>query len=289
MPIFLTLLNNVAETYLQSLKKDLAKNDFGSALLIASISWGGLVILAVLFLLGDFHMPHDPAFYLLWFAMALLTSIKFAFFVIGLKNTNFLAANTLPNVAFVTTVIYAALFLREPLSALQLVAVIVAVIGTSLFFSWKGFSKIITANKGFLFILFSLFIAPFGSIFYKAAVLHTNSYAQFLTGRLVMDFAYYTLFFLVVFVFWYRKNPISQSFLLSSSFAGFAYIVGWTLTNLLDSWLIFLLPISLFTMLGTVSIPASYVIGKIKYKEKIKTKDAVGAVLIVGAVLLFLS
>lgn len=289
MPIFLTALNNIAETYLQSLKKDLAKNDFGSALLIASISWGGLTILGVVFFLGDFHMPSETAFYLYWFGVAFLTSIKFAFFVRGLKNTNFLAANALPNIAFVTTVIYAALFLHEPLSALQIAAILIAVIGALLFFNWKDFSKITATNKGLLFIVFSLIITPFGSIFYKAATLQTSSYTQFLAGRLVMDFTYYTLFFLLVFVFWYRKNPMSQSVLFSSSFVGVAYIVGWTLTNLLDSWLIFLLPISLFTMLGTVSIPASYVIGKIKYKEQIKTKDIVGAALVVLAVLLFLS
>jgi drug/metabolite transporter (DMT)-like permease len=286
MPVLLTLLNNVAETYLQSLKKDLAQDGFKTILLLVSISWASIPIALVLFLLGKFQMPADPLFYLLWLGVAVSASIKFAFFVIGLRNSKFLSANTLPNVAFVTTAIYAVLLLHESLSRAEVAAIIVAIAGTLFFFNWRSISTIFSENKGVGYILFSILLTPLGSIFYKSATLHTSSYAEFLSGRLVMDLGYYSLFFLLVFLLWYRKNPLKESASFGLSAAGIVYAAGWALTNLLDSWLIFLLPISLFTLLGTISIPVSYWIGRARYRERIEGEHVVGAILIAIAVVL---
>src|SRR5262249_18315720 len=129
---------------------------------------------------------------------------------------------------------------------------------------------------------------PLEYILYKAASEHTNSYHQFLTGRLIMDFFCYSLFFGMFFLFYYRKNPIPKILSFIRSESGKVYLLGHTFTEFLESWLIFKIPISLFTLLTTLSIPISYFIGKRKYRESLYWPNVFGSVLIALGVVLFL-
>lgn len=284
----LTLLNKAAQTYLQSVKKDLTKTGFESIILIASISWIGILILFGLIISGQFSLPMDPFFYVFWLALALVTTIQFILFVSGLIKTNFFAANSVAQISFVITIVYAVLFLHEPITLIQGIATTIALVGAMLFIKWRR-DKIATDsnNQGLLLILFSLFISPLGVIFYKAAVNHTSSYSQFLTGRLIMDALYYTLFMLVLFLVWYRKNPLPVISSYISSRAGLTFMIGSAALNLLDSWLIYKLSVINFTILGTITIVASYIIGRLKYKEKTSLRFAIGGILIMLGVILF--
>ncbi len=280
----LVVFNSVVQTYLQSLKRDLATNGFEAIILNASISWvGAPVILLALYLLGTLDLPDEPLFYILWVGVATITVVKFTFFVIGLQRSVFLAANTFAGLQFAMIALYAVIFLNETITGIQAVALAIAFLGALLFFRWRQPEH----NMGILLILFSILLAPLGSIFYKAASLHTNSYHQFLTGRLTMDIICYSSFLLLMFIFWYRRNPLPRIRAFLSTKQGFIYTAGWATTNLIDSWLIFSLPISLYAMLDTVSIPASYLIGRAKYKERISVRFGIGAVLIIVAIILF--
>lgn len=281
----LNLFNTIVLTYTNSLKKDLAKQGFEIILLIVSIAWVDLIVLAGVYFSGWFKMPSDPLFYLFWSGVTFVYTIQFTFFIIGLKHSVFLAANALPSVGFVVTTLYAVIFLQERLSFLQIGAVVLAVVGSMLFFDWK--SRTHVNNKGLLIILFSLVLSPFINIMYKAASIHTDSFSQFLTGRLVMDFVYYSLIFFLMFAFWYRKNPWPNTIKFFQSGKGWVYMILLVLVSLLDSWLIFLMPISLFTMLRTISVPTGYMVGNMKYKERIEARFVFGGIFIVAGVILF--
>lgn len=287
MFVFLTILNDVFQTYLESLKKDLGEEGFKMILMLALLSWAGIFIILWLLLRGVFQMPSDPLFYASWFGLTLLTEISFTLLLIGLLNSTFFAANSIRNISFVVTAIYAAVFLGERYSVIQAGAVAVTAAGSLLFFK-KGPKSYFKDNKGLFLILFSLLLTPLEYILYKSATLRTGSYYQFLTGRLVMDLVFFTLFFTVISVFWYRKNPFPAMASFAFRPLGVAFIIGTTATELLESWLIFKIPISLFTVLGTLSIPTAYFIGKLKYKEPFNKRYALGAMLIVFGVVLFL-
>lgn len=288
MFIAFALINEIFKTYLESLKRDLGEVGFRMILMIALNSWVGLCILAWLFLTNHFEMPVDPWFYVLWFGLAVLTEMSFAIFLLGMLNTTFFVASSLGNISFAITALYAGLFLHESYSPIQVGAILITAAGTLLFFKRGAYKKLFTENKGVLLILFSLVMTPLEYVFYKSATLHANSYYQFLTGRLAMDFVLYTLFFVAMSLFWYRKNPLPQIRAFVSSNTGKVYVGGHAATELLESWLIYYIPISLFTMLGTLSIPIAYLVGQKKYREPPNVRHIVGAVLVALGIVLFL-
>jgi len=283
--------NSIINTYLDSLKRDLSNDGFETIILILSIALiSSPVFLLVLLGLGKFHMPVDPTFYLLWFGLTLLTVVEFIMYIWGLTRTRFLAANTFQSLAFVMTTLYAVLILRESIVTLQIVAVAIGLLGAILFFDWKSLLNSRSGesnNSGLLMVLLSIFLLPFGSIMYKSAALHTSSYEEFLTGRLVMDFVYYSIFFGGLFIFWYKKNPFPKLASFVSSWTGGVFMIGSALVELVGSYLFFKLPVPLLTILGTISIPSGYFIGHIKYKEHINARYIFGAILIVIAVIVF--
>lgn len=288
MLYILTLLNKAAQTYTRSLQKDLTKAGFDSVLVIASISWAGVLILLGLLVLGKFQLPSDPYFYLYWFILVFIVTIQFYFFSAGLVRTHFYSANSISHVSFVITIIYAVLILNESITSMQIFAIVIAIIGSLLLFEWhKEARQALKKNTGLLLIIFSLLISPFSIILLKTSVYHTDSYTQFLTGRLVLDAIYYSLFFAVLYAFWYRRNPAGSIVSFIKSKQGLGFMFGSALLNLIDSWLIYKLPVVTFTILGTISIVAGYAISRLKYKEPIYFKEIFGGVLIILSIIVF--
>jgi len=285
---FLTFLKAIVSQYLDSLQRDLGQVGFNMVLIIEMLSLAGIVIVPGLIFAGQFQMPTDGMFYAHWFGVTLVAEITLTLTLLGLLNTSFFAASGFRNLGFAVTAVYAVLFLGEKYTTVQIVAVVIAVAGSLMFFN-KGMTKsYFQANKGLFLILFSLLLHPLSAIFYKAATRHTSSYAQFLSGRLVMDLVFYSLFFVVIYAVWYRKSPWPAVAKFINSRTGLYFTVGSTVMNLLGSWLIFKIPISTFTVLSTVSIPTAYFIGRQKYKELFNWRHLCGATLIVLGVILFL-
>jgi drug/metabolite transporter (DMT)-like permease len=209
----------------------------------------------------------------------------------GMTKTRFLAAESFSNLTFLTTTFYAVILLGESITASQGIAVGLALLGALLFFEWGSTSKASAAKdaKGLWMIIFSLFIAPLEWVIYKESTFHAATYAQFLTGRVVMDFAYYSVLFFLMFVILYKKSPWPQIKAFTASSAAIAFTTGSIIYNLIDSYLFFKLPVTLLTIIGTSSIVAGYVIGSVKYKERFRWRYALGGVLIAGAVILFVA
>jgi len=288
MFVALAIINNIFHTYLDSFKRDLGEAGFNMVLILALNAWAGGLILFWLLFRGQFQMPTDPMFYALWFGLTFLTEISFTLMLLGMLNTTFFAASSIANISFVMTALYAALFLHERYTWIQIVAIIMAGIGTLLFFKTNVSQRYFSDNKGLLLILFSLLLTPLEYVLYKAATLHASSYHQFLTGRLTMDLFFYTLFFVLVTGLWFRENPWPKVVSFFRNRKGPAYLVGHTATELLESWLIYKIPISLLTMLATLSVPTSYFVGRKKYQEQRDLRHVVGALLIIIGVIGFL-
>jgi drug/metabolite transporter (DMT)-like permease len=283
----LTVFNSIFQTYIQALSRDLAKGIFQPILLIALLSWAGLLLAGGLVVTDQFDMPGNPMFYIFWLALTFSTIITFTAFLLGMLNTTFFAASSFGNIGFAITAFFAWVFLAESYSQIQIVAILTALAGSLLFFERKISKNYFKENKGLLLISFSLLLSPLEYIFYKSATLQTATYQEFLTGRLIMDTFFYTLFFVLITVFWYKRNPAPEIRSVVFSYSGAVFIVGSTLAELLGSWLIFKMPVGLFTVLGAISIPAGYLIGKVKYKELAKPRYVLGSVLIASSIILF--
>lgn len=287
MFVIITILNDIFKTYLESFKKDAGQEGFQMITIIAVSSWVGLLIACVMALLGQFKLPSDPLFYVLWLTLTLLTVISFTLFLSGMMKSTFFVANSFTNASFIITAVYAAFFLGERCNTFQIAAVAVAGIGTLFFFEGGISKKVVKENKGLFLILFSFLFTPFEYIIYKSATLHTHSYNEFLTGRLIVDFIGFNFFFVIVSVFWYRSAPFRRARKLLSSSAGMRFVLGSSLAELLESFLIFKIPISLFTILGTLSIPTAYFVGAKKYHEPYQWRYIIGAVLVAVGIILF--
>ena len=287
MFIFLTLLNDVFKTYLDSIKRDLGEKGFTMIFMLALLSWAGIVIILWLLVRGEFQMPTDPLFYACWFGLAFLTEMSFTLFLLGLLNTTFFAASSFGNISFVITAICAALLLGERYTLIQIGAIAMTAIGALVLLKRKVANNAVKWDKGLLLVLSSLLMTPVEFLLYKSATLYAGSYHQFLTGRLAMDTVFYTFFALIVSLLWSRKNPLPRIVSFTSSGLGIAFLFGTMAAELLESWIIFNIPISLFTMLGTLSIPAAYFIGRNKYNELYTWQHILGAALIVLGVILF--
>lgn len=258
--------------------------------MLALLSWTGVLIIMWLLARGEFQLPTDPLFYACWFGLTLLTEISFALFLLGLLSTTFFAASSFANINFVITAICAALILGERYALLQIGAIVMTTIGALALLKRKITNNTgcpVNWDRGLLLVSFSLLITPAEYILYKSATLHTSSYHQFLSGRLAMDAVFYTFFAAIGSVFWYRKNPLPRIGSFISAGPGIAFLFGTTVAELLESWIIFNIPISLFTMLGTLSIPAAYFIGRNKYNELHGWHHICGAALIAMGVILF--
>lgn len=284
----LALLTKSAQTYTRSLQKDLVGQGYNSILVISSISWVGVLILLALVLLGKFQLPTSPTFYVYWFILVFIVTIQFYFYSKGLANSQFYSANSISHISFVITIFYAVLFLKESISPAGIVAIVIAVIGSLLLFKWQGRAKnAFKQNMGLIFIIFALLISPASTVLLKSAVLQTNSFSQYLTGRLVLDLIYYSAFLCVLYVFWYRRKPGKSIKEFFKSKQGLIFMFGTAVANLVDSLLIYRLPVVTLTILGTVGIVAGYVIGRVKYKEPIYFREALGGALIVLSIIIF--
>lgn len=278
----LATLYHIIQTYFQSLKRDLANSGHSKLTIICLVNFvGHPVILVALLLLNKIELPSSPWFYLSWLGVVVIALIQNSFLILGLIKTNFFGANSLASLSFVTTSLYAVLFLGETLNFHQVIALSMAFVGVMLLVTPKQHKKKLVWDWGLLFILFSLLIKPFGTIFYKFSALQTATYSELLTGRLVMDLIYYGIIYSLIFSLYFKKSPYLESKKMLRDSVGLKYVIGYNLLTLFNSWLIFKLPVTTLIVLSTISVPVSYFISKKKYIEKSHPKVVLATLLIV--------
>lgn len=278
----------IFKTYFESLKRDLVQIGYKKLSIICIINFvGHPILLAVLIVLGKFRLPSDPLFYLFWFGVVVIALVQFVIYLKGLSQAKFFAANTLYNLQFIVATLYAVLLLREIITTKQIIALFLATVGAVILLFPARTKNRFKWDKGLILVFVALLIYPLGVIFYKISSQHASTYSIFLSGRLIMDLVYYSLFYFGVFKFWHKTNPIPElkSILLLPK--GLVYVIGLNIATLVESWLIFVMPISWLVVLGTIAIPTGYFLDKIKYKEKVSSRAILAALIIITAIIIF--
>lgn len=288
MLILLAALNSLIDPYWDVYKKYLSKKGFASLTVICSPnlvehSIGIIVLLS----LGLFVLPTEPYFYFYWFLMVLISAAELTLNMWGLVKSSFFGVRVVGSLTFVVSSISAVLFIGEYLSPLQYIAIGIAVIGV-IFFTWPkdkvfGFKNI---DKGIIFVFISVILSGLSLIPYKMATFYTPDFSTFLTGRIVADLISWNLVWLIS-LLWMKRSPVTEMKNLLHTKEGLLLLVGASGANLLGSWLIYKMPVTDLSILGTLGIITSYFLSAYKYKDKLTYRMWLGAICIVASIGVF--
>ena len=288
MLIFLTILNKITGPYWNTFRKSLGQKNIDPLTIThAPGLFGHPIGIAILVFIGIFSLPSNANFYIFWFAMIAVAALVSIWTIWGLLETDFFAVQVIGSLGFVSTSIFAFLILGEVVNKVQIFSIFLAFFGVAIF-SWphrvKGKIKI---DKGLVFVILAVLLSGLAAVFYKLASEYTSSYSSFLSGRFVGDLIGWSIVWIVI-LFFSKKNPIKDMSKCVKDRDGLFLIGAVTISTLLDSWLIYKLPISTIAIIGTLAFPSSYFISRIKYNERISAKKWAGTVFIIVAVFLFI-
>lgn len=291
MLIFIGALYNFALPYWDTLNKKLSERGISSlTILHAPNLIGHPILIALLVSLGLFILPKDPVFYLSWLGLVVLSAFSLTLHLWGLVRTKFFGVQMLTKLGFLLNTIAAIFLLNEHVTLLQTLALGIATIAIVIF-AWPNRTasqRAIVWDFGILFIILSQAIEAFSIILYKLAALHTGTYWTFLSGRLSADLIAWSCVWIVGLVFINKVNPAKELERFFSMPDGRQVATGSVLSNLVDSFLIYELPVVTLSILGTLTIPSAYFWSRVKYDEKISPRMWIGTSLGIAAILLFI-
>lgn len=291
MLALLTILNKASGPYWNTLKKQLAQEKVQPlTITVAPSLVAHPISILVLILLGMFALPTQGAFYLFWFGMIIISAIVSIFTILGLLETKFFTTQVIGSLGFVSSSIFAAIFLKENLNSWTILSILLAVMGVILF-SWKKHDHSINLfafDRGMVFTIIAVLLSGLATVLYKFATFHVSGYAQLFTGRFVGDLIGWTTVWLIVLLV-VKKNPARDLKLMLEKSHGWVFIIGTTVTTFIDAWLIYSLPVTTISILGTIAFPIMYFISYFKYKEKITPFMWLGTLCIVSSIIIFIN
>ncbi|MGV8150622.1 MAG: hypothetical protein ACP5NV_02740 [Candidatus Woesearchaeota archaeon] len=281
------MLVNILNPYWNTLRKDLAQKGISFITIVNSSNiFCHPVGIAIMLSFGIFSMPQNPNFYLFWIVMIIVSSISSIFSILGLLETKFFINQVVGKLGFATSAIFAFLILGEELDALKTISILFGIVGIA-FFVWKKDMRHFSIDKGLIFIIISTILGGLAAVFYKLAAFSTPDYISFLTGRFVGDLIGWTMVWLISLII-LKRSPTNELSNYIKEKSGKILILGAGIITLLESWLIYKLPISLLAVLGTLSFPSSYFFSHIKYREKITARMWIGTFCILISVIIFI-
>jgi drug/metabolite transporter (DMT)-like permease len=289
MLILLTVLNKIAGPYWNTLRKSLAEK--GNAPITIAHAPNLIthpIGIAILAFMGIFALPRDHLFFFFWFGMIIIAAITTTFSILGLLQAKFFATQVIGSLGFAASLLFASFLLGETMSRMQIFSLCLAVAGVILFLLPKKREDYFVIDKGVVFIIISVILGGLSSVLYKLASHHVTSYASFLGGRFIGDLIGWTIVWLISLRI-LRIRPLADLGVVVRDRSGFILILGTSVVTLIDSWLIYKLPISLVAMIGTLAFPVSYFISRYKYKEHITLNMWLGTLAIIGSVILFIA
>lgn len=288
MLILLTVINNLLAPYWDTYKKYLSKQGFASLTVICSPnliehSVGIIVLLS----LGLFVLPTDIHFYLYWFLMVIISAVELTLNIWGLVKSSFFGVRVVGSLSFVVSSISAVFFIGEHLSLLQYLSIVIAIIGVILFTLPKGKSfHLKNLDKGIVFVFISVILSGLSLIPYKMATFYTPSYTTFLTGRIVGDLVAWNLVWIIS-LLWIKRSPLIELKRLMNTKEALILIIGASGANLLGSWLIYKMPVTELSILGTLGIITSYFIDRNTYNNRLTTRMRIGTICIIFSIGIF--
>lgn len=287
MLIFLSIIDNLLKPYWDTLRKKLALDDVAPLTITHAPNLVGHPLGIIILLVSGLYLwPQNPKFFLFWFILIGISALSSILNIWALTKTKFFGVQIIGRLGFVATTIFAVLILGEQLNGLKIFALLLAIVGV-IIFAWPKNVKHYKLDYGIWFAIIAVILGGLASVFYKMATFCTPNYATFLTGRFVVDLVGWTMVWLLSLIV-IKRNPITELKNCFYNRSGQLMVVGFTLITLLDSWLIYKLPISLLAILSTLVFPASYFFSRFKFKEKITLQMWLGTILIIISVIFFI-
>lgn len=288
MLFFLAVFNNLLAPYWDTYKKYLSKRGFASLTVICSPnlvehSIGIIVLLSF----GLFVLPTDLRFYSYWFIMVLISALELTLNIRGLVKSNFFGVRVVGSLSFVVSSIAAVLFIGESLNYVQYGAIGIAIVGVALFVWPKNRSlNFKNLDRGIVFVFVSVILSGISLIPYKMATFYTPNYTTFLTGRIVADLIGWNIVWIIS-LLWMKRSLLGELKRLVRTKEALILITGASGANLLGSWLIYKMPVTELSILGTLGILTSYFLSSYKYKDRLTAHMWAGTVCIVFSIGIF--
>jgi drug/metabolite transporter (DMT)-like permease len=288
MLTFITIISKGSGPYWNTIRKQLATEKIAPLTITHAPNLIGHPIgILLLISLGMFVLPTDPMFFLFWFGTIAISAIVNIFIILGLLKTKFFTTQIIGSLGFVSSAIFASLFLGEQLTTIKIFCLFLAILGV-VFFSWpKKAGKLFAFDQGVIFTLLAVFLGGLASVLHKSATFHVSNPSAFFTGRFVGDLIGWTLVWLVS-MWIIKRNPVTDLTNLVHKQHGKIFIIGVVASTFIDSWLIYKLPISTIAIIGTIAFPVSYFLSSFKYKEHITFLMWLGTISIISSIVLFL-
>lgn len=280
--------HQVALVYLDTLKKKLSQQGFASLTLIHGPNLiGHPILLVALLSFGFFHIPQHLEFFGWWATLTGVSIVQFTLQIWGLVRSSFFAVQALARSSFAVSATMGAIILQENLQPIQWLAIGIALAGSILFVVPKRRGLRWHWDSGLVFTLISVLLGGCGAILYKVASSTTSSYFELLSGRIVGDLIGWTAVWFVV-LLCMRRQPVRELIRCLHNPTGAILLFGTASRALLNSWLIFMLPVSTLSMLNALAIPISYFVERYEGKQNRNWKQFAGSGLILLALLLFI-
>lgn len=289
MLTFLTIISKGSGPYWNMIRKQLAEEKIAPLTITHAPNLIGHPIgILLLIFLGMFVLPTDPMFFLFWFGMITISSVVSIFIILGLLKTKFYTTQIIGSLGFVSSAVFASLFLGEQLTSIKIFCLLLAVLGV-IFFSWpKTTDKFFAFDQGIIFTVLAVILGGLASVLHKFSTFHVSSPSALFTGRFIGDLIGWTLVWLVS-MWIIKRNPVNDLSNLIRKQHGKIFIVGVIVSTFIDSWLVYKLPISTIAMVGTITFPVSYFLSSFKYKERITPLMWLGTICIIVSIILFLT
>jgi drug/metabolite transporter (DMT)-like permease len=219
--------------------------------------------------------------------MIALSAIVSIFIILGLLETKFFTTQIIGSLGFVSSSVFANIFLGEQLNILKVFCLFLAILGV-VFFTWpKKTRNFFAFDRGIVFTILAVILGGITSVLYKLATFHVSGYGALLTGRFIGDLIGWTIVWLIS-MWVIKRNPVSDLDNLARKKSGQIFVLGLAVFTLLDSWLIYKLSVSTLAMIGTLAFPVSYFLSYFKYREQITPLMWLGTICIVLSVILFI-
>lgn len=289
MPILVAVFYNLTAPYLDSLRKNIAERSVSSLTILHAPNIVGHPIgVGILLAIGLFSVPTDLTFFLWWFCVVAASALSLVWMMRGLLETHFFAVQVLIRSNFLSSSLAAMVILGERVTAVGIVSFALAALGICLF-AWphRAADTKIVWDRGVIFVILSLILFGLSVVFYKIAAIHAPDYTTFLTGRLLGDLIFWSVIWIIGVSTIGKKNPFEDLKRCISDREGLPMIAGIIASTLAASWLIYVLPVTTFAMLGTLAIPGAYFWSRIRYREHVTLRMWIGTGCIVIAIFLF--
>lgn len=243
------------------------------------------IFLLALIISNKFSLPTNPGFYYVftWGCGLYLLFSYLTYF--GLSKSHFGLSNTIIATAVIWQSICAVIYLDETFTTIQWLCFIAVALLT---FDLNFKNKSLGFDRGLLLVFLGVICSAILVTNYKYSSTLTNTYWEFLSGRVVVDFIFYATALAIYFLVNFKKQPTQSLKVLFNSRIGLIYVLIQSINTTAGSVFYFYLPASQIALITTLVTPLSFLLSRFKYHEPISREVIFKSFLIIIFIGLFL-